>query len=89
MVEVQVDVTDFLNVVFRPVTGTVFQGIHADENVGACTILVGEPSLKLRAGNCFGGCDALQGLTAHTVAQQNRYVIRGLVQGKNVLRHRK
>jgi hypothetical protein len=85
IVEVQVDVSDFLDVVFRSITGAVFQGIHANENVGTCTILICEPALKLWTGNCFGGGDALQRLAARAVAQQNRHVIRGLVQGKNVL----
>jgi hypothetical protein len=53
--------------------------------VRPCAILAGKPALKIRTGSCFGRGYALQDLPARPVSQQHRDVIRGLVQGKNVL----
>src|SRR5260370_40639592 len=85
LIEVQVYVANFSNVLFCSAAGTAFQRIHSDENIGTGAVLLPEPALKIRIDDCFGRGDALQGLAARAVAQQNRDVIHGLVQGKNVL----
>jgi hypothetical protein len=79
LVEVQVYVANFFNVVFGPAAGTAFQRIHTDENARTGAILVGKPALKIRAGDCFGRGDALQRLAACAVAQENRYIACRLV----------
>jgi hypothetical protein len=60
------------------------QGVHADENVGTGLVLFPEPLLEGLGGNIFSAQDALHGLPASTIEDENGNPVLGAVEREDV-----
>jgi hypothetical protein len=61
------------------------QGVHTDENIGARLILFREPLLERLGGNIFSPQDALHGLPASAIENENGNPVLGAVEREDVL----
>jgi len=68
-VEVDIEMLDHLYVVLRSRVGFRFQGVHAEVDVGAVSlILVAQPILKLRGRDSYCRADALESVSAPSIS---------------------
>src|ERR1700721_3654105 len=85
-VQVEIDVTDILYIVFGSGVSAFLYWIHADIHVGAGSIAGCEPCLKFGVCYSFGLCDPLDRLAGSTIPSQDRGVVGGFEELPNVFR---
>ena len=76
--------TDFFQTAFGAAARGFLQRIHTYEDIRAGAVALSKPSLEVGVSDSFGTGDALQGLTAVSVTQQNGDVVRGLEERQDV-----
>src|SRR6266850_4023168 len=78
-VEIQVEMANRLNVIFRSSTGARFERIHSDIDVARIlVVLVMQPVLEGGLRNTRGSCDPLYGLAALAISHQDGQPVRGM-----------
>src|ERR1700678_604841 len=85
-VQVEIDVTNVLNIFLGPVVGAVLDWIHSHEHVGTDSILIFEPRLKAGARYRLSFGDSLNRVACRAIPHEDRSIVAGSEELPDVFR---